>query len=787
MVATDARGHGVDPTSLVTDRDEIDLWTIVEVIRRRWRPLLLAVAVAVGAAVAWIIFRPATYTTGALVQKQVQSSPLSALALEASGQSLAPSAMASEVELFRSQAVLGPAIEALRLSLRLPGNQHLREALLASALVSSEVPPAEYLIRSEGSRLQIIDAETGAPRSAGSVGDTVVGQGFAIPIRSVPRLTEDVRLNVSALPDAINRLSDELTVDQVQLTNLIRLRYTARDPAFAAEVVNAVVNSYVDHATFTARDAAVLRRDFLAEQLASVADSVRVAQTELARFQEQARVLDPAAQGESLAQTLREEELRVRQLRYQEGLLQSLVMTLLSEGSGEGLERIMTLSEEMAPGAVPVYMRLREFETERQRLTVDRFGFRAGSSRVAVVDSLIQSARRELRVLATESLDLTGTQLREVEQEAAALRQQVGQLPAQATAISTLEQNVEGVLSTFDLITERYYEAQVAEAVATADVEVVDYATVPVGPDERSRILPLMAALFLGLGGGVFGAFLLEELDTTVHRSGDAETATSLSVLGMVPELSRKELPNGKVPPLIVRLQNGAPAAEAFRALPSMIRFVRSEAPRVMAVVSQGPGEGKSFVAGNLALAMAATDKRVLLIDCDLRRPRQDAMFEVKRSPGLSDVLTHQGNLYTMAQEVSSRSLWLLPAGSRVLHPTTLLSSDHFKDVIEQVKRQFDVVILDTPPVLAVSEALEISTLVDGVILVAKTDKTNRLALAEAASRLRRVEAPLLGLLLNGVQSGSGQGYYGGYYYRSYSYGDYGEQDGQKRRKKQRV
>ena len=785
MVATDARGPGPEPSSLVTDRDDIDLWTIVEVMRRRWKLLLLAVVVAVGAGAAWVVSRPATYTTGALVQKQVQSSPLSGLALEVWEQ---PSDMLSEVEILRSRAILGPATETLRLSLRLPGNQYLREALLASALVSSEVPPGEFLIRGDGSRLQLIDAETGAARSTGALGDTLVGPGFAIPIRSVPRLTEDVRLAVYALPDAIDALSAGLTVEPVEWTNLIRLRYTARDPTFAAEVLNAVVNSYIDHATFRARDVAGRRREFLAEQLASVADSVRAAQAQLARFQEQERVLDPAAQSQSLAQNLRADELRVRQLRYQEGLLQSLVVTLTSEGSGEGLERIMTLSEEIVPGAVPVYTRLRGFETERQRLTVDRFGFRAGSSRVAVVDSLIQSARRELRVLVTESLDLTGTRLREAEQEAATLRQQVERLPAQATAISTLEQNAWGVISTFDLITERYYEAQVAEATATADVDVVDYATPPLWPDDKSTALPLMVALFLGLGGGAFAVVLLESLDTTVHRSGDAEAATGLSVLGMVPELSRSELPRAKTPPLVVRAQhNGAPSAEAFRALPSMIRFARPEALTVLAVVSQGPQEGKSFIAGNLALAMAAAGKRVLLIDCDFRRPRLDAMFNIKRSPGLSDVLTHQANLDSIAHEVSGCSLWVLPAGSRVPDPATLLSSDHFRDVIERAKTRFDVVILDTPPVLAASEVLEISAIADGVILVAKTEKTNRLALAEAASRLRRVDATLLGLLLNGVQSGPRQGYYyGGYYYRTYSYGDYGDEEGQERKKKKK-
>jgi len=136
-----------------------------------------------------------------------------------------------------------------------------------------------------------------------------------------------------------------------------------------------------------------------------------------------------------------------------------------------------------------------------------------------------------------------------------------------------------------------------------------------------------------------------------------------------------------------------------------------------------------------------------------------------------------------MPRELTGDDLWVMPAGGRVPDPARLIGSPRFRALLEQARATFHAVILDTPPVLAVSEVLDIASVVDGVVLVARADQTNRLALGEAVSRLRKVEAPLLGLILNGVESGSGTAGYGGDYYRYYSY-DYKPDDAGRKRKR---
>lgn len=765
---------------------ELDLWTVLEIVRRHlWFIVVLAV---VGAGLgAWYSSRQVdTYTAEAVVRKLSQVNPVSNRPLDVGARDWSTSPMESEVELLNSGAVLEPAVARLVLPLRLPDHPELRESLLDGARVFDDIASGDYILRPGGSGLQLARSEGGEIIAEGAPGEVLAGPGFEIPVREATTLSgEGVPLASIAWVDAVDQLRGGVVVTRAEYTDMIRLRFTATSAEFAADVVNAVADAYRERAEASVRESATLRREFLANQLAAVADSVENAQAALADFQQSARILDPTAEGTNLATELRAEELEVRQLRYQRGLLESLVTGLGNSSADDGLERIITLSGEMVPGAETAYARLRTLQDERRRLTADRFGYREGSSRVAVVDSLILGALQELRGLAQEALSLTTTRLTESQSRVSEIRAEVGTLPAQASEMTQLEQRAEAVLRNFDVLTERYYEAQISEAVASADVEIVDYARPPPRPDGRSTVLPVLLAGMLGLGAGVLGAVARETLDKTIRRPGDAESATGLVLLGMVPLLESNTNGKGAPPPLVVRQgHHGGPAAEAFKALPAILRYANAGVTRTIAVTSQGPKEGKSFTASNLALALARSGSRTLLIDCDLHRPRIAPVFEVNREPGLAEYLTQQAPYAQCLRELVGENLWVIPAGGRAPDPARLIGSPRFRDLVEQVRDQFEAVVLDTPPVLAVSEVLEIVRRVEGVVLVARAEQTNRLALAEAADRLRKVDAPLLGLILNGVKSGAGQGY-GGYYYRYYTY-DYKEDDPGARRGRRR-
>ncbi len=750
-------------------------WAYLEIVRTRWWVTALCVLGTMSVGVLQVASTPDLFTATTLVQKHLERSPLEVFANDARG-GLAPDITASEVELLRSRSVLGPTVEAQALQLRLPGSDRRGGALLEGARVQPNAEAGSYVLHQQDRRVTLREPGSGRVLASTVLGGVLEAVGMSIQVPPSLDLDRPVSIDILYYEDAVSELRAGLSISTTRNTNLIRIGYTAGDPEQAAEVVNAVAAAYRAQAARTTREAAIHRREFLGGQVADMADSVLQSQEELARYQETSSILDPTAAGQTLATLLRDEELELRRLRYQVGVLTSLGATKAgSDPGGQGLARIVALSEDLVPGGRTLQQELRELETERSRLTASRYGYREGSSRVAVIDSLIAGTRRELRVVSRESLGLLRSRVEDVERSVGALRAEAGTLPSRAAAISRLEQRDDGLQMLFQRLTERYHEAQIAEAVAAADVEVVDKAMPPARPDPKSSVRPLLLALLLGLMAGVFGSIALELLSTTVHRSGDAESATQLEILGILPTLKGRT-DNMRPAPIVVGgadEQALGPEADAFHELRTTLHYAWDETPKVIAVTSQGPREGKSFTATNLALSMAHQGARVLIVDGDLRRPRQHQIFDVARSYGLSDLLTRRADVGEVLRPVAGKRLWVIPAGGDAPDPVRLLGSQRFERLLERARGGFDFVVVDTPPILAASELCSIAPLTDGVLIVARANQTDRNALAHAVDRLRKVRAPILGLVLNGAPVGRGYRSYGGYYYRYYAYQEY--------------
>ncbi len=629
--------------------------------------------------------------------------------------------------------------------------------------------------KQQRSPLQVLATEAGSMVTA----DVMASEMELIRSRSVlsevgAALTPRRRLDGPG--DPVEWLRSRLEVTAARGTNLIRIDYTADDPGLAADVVNAVVEAYRSRSARAAIEEAVRRREFLAHQVAGLEDSVRVARERLADYQETSLVMDPAVTGTQLSESLRGEDARLRQLRYEASLVESLMTALDgSDPAAEGLERIVAATGDLLPGAQAIHEELRRLEGERTRLTAARYGYREESTPVLAVDSLIAKARRDLYAIAGQSLTLLRRRVREGERRIAELRREVADIPSRAAEISRLEQTAEAVQATFQTLAARYHEAQIAEAVVLPDVEVVDMAVPPRAPDPRSWLGPLLLSLIVGFGVGFGVAVLREKLSTVVRRVGDAESAAELELLAVLPELE-SPWERGDPAPLVVARGEGPevrPEVEAFHALRTSLCFAWRPPSKVLAVTSQGPQEGKSFTAANLSLSLAQQGVRVLLVDADLRRPRQHRNFQFDRSPGLSDVLDGSITPAECLRPVEGTSVWVMPAGSPVANPALLLSGAAFERLLRWGRQGFDLVVVDTPPVLAVSETLSIATLTDGVVVVVRPGRTNRIALGEAADRLRRVGVRLLGLIVNAAPLGSGRVGYMDYRYRYYTYGEY--------------
>jgi capsular exopolysaccharide synthesis family protein len=339
----------------------------------------------------------------------------------------------------------------------------------------------------------------------------------------------------------------------------------------------------------------------------------------------------------------------------------------------------------------------------------------------------------------------------------------------------------------YDALQMRLKEASVTAGLSATNITVVDRASVPVVPIAPRKTLSLLLGLLGGLLCGIVIAFMVESIDDTLQTSEEVENVSMLASLATIPHIStepgkRKRKGTEEPAPAASRMHQlvalyspKSHAAEAYRGLRSSLLLSSIDIPpRVIVVTSAFPGEGKTTTAVNAAIAFAQRGERVLLVDADLRRGSLDRIFNLDdRSLGLSTVLAQPAAPKSLATPLPELPLLaVLPTGPRPPNPAEMLSSNRMEEQLRQWALEFDRVVIDTAPVLAVSDTQAMAALADTVILVARAGMTRKRALVRARDLLWRINAPIAGVVVNDVDMRLENFY-------TYRYGMYGYNYGQ--------
>lgn len=307
------------------------------------------------------------------------------------------------------------------------------------------------------------------------------------------------------------------------------------------------------------------------------------------------------------------------------------------------------------------------------------------------------------------------------------------------------------------------------------NIQVIDEAQVPNNPVKPRPMLNMAIAGVLGLMVGVFVSFLLEFLDTTIKTPEDVEDHLDLSVIGAIPKM------DGDESTIVSLASPKAPTTEAFRTLRTNIQFSSIDKEiKTIIITSSTPSEGKSTTAVNLAGIIAQGEKKVLLIDCDLRKPKIHNIFNISNREGLTNVLVGNKKIEEVAYKYEGfKNLEIITSGPVPPNPAELLGSDRMKRFLVEVREKYDMVILDTPPVGVVTDSAVLSTIADGLIVVAAVAQTDMEDVIRGKELLDKVKANIIGVVLNKVPIGGRSSYKYGYYT---NYGYYGEDTHEKRK-----
>lgn len=376
----------------------------------------------------------------------------------------------------------------------------------------------------------------------------------------------------------------------------------------------------------------------------------------------------------------------------------------------------------------------------------------------AEVQKVIQALRNDfLAAQANErSLQASLDQQRSEAQDLNRASIQYGVLQRDATSNQTM----------FSGLLERSRETGISGELKTSNIRIIDRAETPRSPASPKKAANLSLAV---LGGALLGiglAFFFEYLDSRIKQPEEIKSLLGLPFLGMIPLFNAKDAIG---PPLI---GNGMPNdfSEAFRAIRTSVLFASADAgSKSIVITSTGPGEGKSVVAANIAMSLALAGQRVLLIDADMRRPKTHELFGVALEPGLSNVMVGDAKASETVRRTLTPNLWLMAAGKHPPNPAELLGSRRFKDFMDSLSEHFDWVIIDSPPVMAVTDAGVIAHRATGVVFVVGAEMTTKGAAKAALEQLDSAKAKYVGGILNRVDVHRNPYYYSRYYRREYA------------------
>lgn len=424
-------------------------------------------------------------------------------------------------------------------------------------------------------------------------------------------------------------------------------------------------------------------------------------------------------------------------------------------------------------------------ELDAQKIRVNR----EVSEKITIEgEKLEKNAERE--VLASLRSQLAAAQQREARQRGA-FEQAANQANLEGVAetrLTTLKSEIKSNHELLDTYTQRLKEQELAlSSQRPNNIKIQNHAVTPSGPIGPQRTRNILVALLLSFAAGIGLAFLLDYLDDSVRTSDDVSRHLGLPTLALIPHYmnadKRKLLPgaakngSGITAPaaLITMEERHSPMAEAYRHLRTSLLFSSAgKPPQTILVTSSQPSEGKTTTAINTAITLAQSDADVVIIDCDLRRPRLHSHFGLENTRGLTNYLSGDkdtGNLLRTFENLPR--LKIITSGPIPPNPAELLSSNEMKNLLQFLSGRFKHIIIDSPPAISFTDATILSTLVDGVVLVAMANKSSMHLMRQFKQRIGNIGARIYGVVLNGIKAGSMEyDYYGSGYYKYYSHAE---------------
>jgi capsular exopolysaccharide synthesis family protein len=601
------------------------------------------------------------------------------------------------------------------------------------------------------------------------------------PAGELPVVKEDDVKGQQLTPEELTKLEPyeetlgaNLSVEPVVGTNLVTLRYKHTDPELAQKIVNTVADVFVYNNIQRETMGSEKSADVLASKIADLQLKVKKSESEILNY----AIRNNLPQNQSPSANLEGEKLAI------------LSRNLLdAENERKNLQSIYeTATKETDPNAIPLVQDSKRIEMLREKLealeqkraellviyTPQWPEVKKIEEQIKPLQDALTKAPREVMSAMKARYEAAVSRENKLRQ---AFNQQRGTTTSQNISeiqMSMMKQELETDKQSLATLMQRQRELEnTTSDTRPNNITVTNYGRLPREPIGPPRVRNIMIALLLSLGAGIGLAFLLDYLDDTLKSVDDVDRYIHVPALALIPS-NRNDRRLGKGAPgdggettaLSLIEDARSPVAEAYRHLrTSLLLSSAGQPPRTILVTSSQPSEGKTTTAVNTAVMLAQTGADVLIVDCDLRRPRVHAHFGIANVRGVTNLLSGDAELNDVMQAYEKLpNLKLMTSGPVPPNPAELLGSDEMRKLVGTLSERFTHVVIDSPPAISFTDAAILSTFVDGVMLVVHGGKSSRAVVRRAKQQLLDVGAHIFGIVLNNVKLESHDYYYGGYY-----------------------
>lgn len=598
-----------------------------------------------------------------------------------------------------------------------------------------------------------------------------------------------------SLDGLISVIGGSVSIDQKRGLDIVEISIESQSPKEAALIANIYATAYRELNLAINRVQLTAIKDFLAKQREEkLAELSNVEETLLA-YQEQKGIVQLPEQARTLIAQVSDFEAKMNATKIDMTITEKMLNEYKSELNKQDPE-IKDYIESFAtePYIKNLQTQIADLKTQKDRAMSTSANQQRKNELLKDYDLKIEELKNKLNsqlsvyragILASspsEIKDLTRKVLeeeikyqslqasyRKLSEIVADYDKRLNRLPTSTIDLARLQREQSAYEKLFTQVEQRYQEAIINEQSVPGNVLVVDEGLIPRSPAKPNRLLIVIVGLVLGIGMGVGFAFVKNHFDNTIKTPEDISNR-NINILAWIPQIEGIDANNREFE-FIVAKKPDASASEAYRALRTRIKFskIDKESLKVILVTSPTAQEGKTTTAVNLAGSLAQANMKTLILDADLRKPRVHSVFNHKRFPGFTDYFFGQAPIEEIIRKTPLTNLFYVSAGTIPPNPSEILGSNQMESFIAKLKNNFDYVIIDSPPLIAVTDSEILAQIADGTMLVVSANQTEMDLLEKSVEILKRDKSSFLGVLLNNFSYRAGySSYYKYYYYYSH-------------------